>query len=203
MSTYACPRNRNLNKIIAIAGQVGFPPDLNRSQIYRCLLSHTNPKVQVTIPSGLGDCLPSGLCPVGSNLPPLCAPDGRQPVLAAVLVHSGLQPFGVFIVLRIKARTARDLTPRGRPLSLPHLLVPACPRRGGPSFPLPGRFTLLHPFCLPPDLSGWSLPQGSPPWLGQALLPFIQPRITVGLSGSLFTSAYSAVTLLTCLAASS
>lgn len=155
LSTYACPRNRNLNKIIAIAWQVGFPPDLNRSQIYPCLLSHTNPSVQITIPSGLGDCLPSGRFAVGSNLPPIFAPDGsRQPAGFAAVGTLVLATLPSFHCSQDKGQNCPGphvraaLTRRCRRLSLPHLLVPACHRRGGPSFPLPGRLTILHPFCL-------------------------------------------------------
>lgn len=42
------------------------------------LLSHTNTSVQITISSGLGDFVPSGLFPVGSNLPTIFSPDSRQ-----------------------------------------------------------------------------------------------------------------------------
>lgn len=134
-----------------------FNPSYWMKIIEHCtlLLSHTNTSVQITISSGLGDFVPSGLFPVGSNLPTIFSPDSRQTAGSRLCSRCYTRAW-VFIVLRIKARICRGppphvrpaLTLHCRPHSLPHLLVPACHHTGGPSFPLPGRFTTPHPFCL-------------------------------------------------------
>lgn len=97
----------------------------------------------------------------------------------AIIFIPVLENLWRFIVLRITICPAppAHITP-----ALPPILVPACHLAGSPSFPLPGQLVLHGTHVSSSDLRGWSLPQRSRPWLGQAPLPITQPHITKSLS---------------------